>query len=253
MLYLDYLAYHNRFAAVSVAEKLLLGGGALMIAVTFAQTVTQILIMLVMNGVILASGTPPGYLARLWLAPAGFLAASLLAVFFSVSSTPFPAYSSFQIGAWYIGITGDNLVMAYTLALRSLAAVSCLLMLATTTPVAYAVALLSRFAVLRPFVEITLLTYRFIFVVLSTAGQIYTAQQSRLGYSSWRRSLSSISVLAACLGRKSFLTARDLFTALTARNYQDRLVFRYPSQNIHSIRLAFIAVILAALALTAFI
>jgi cobalt/nickel transport system permease protein len=91
--------------------------------------------------------------------------------------------------------------------------------------------------------EVALLAYRFIFVILHTAAQIYTAQQSRLGYSNLTRSIRSIGILAANLGRKSFMTARALFIGLSSRNYSERLVFRYPPQRVEPTRLTLIVAV----------
>ena len=58
-------------------------------------------------------------------------------------------------------------------------------------------------------------------------------------------------MLAANLCSKSFITARDLYTALLARNYSDKLVYRYPRQDISLIRLIAIVAVLISVALTA--
>jgi len=145
-----------------------------------------------------------------------------------------------RLGPVFIGITMAGWQAMEAALLRSLAASACLLMLAGTTPVSYLVAWMSQIAFLRPVLEVALLAYRFIFVILHTAAQIYTAQQSRLGYSSLPRSVRSIGILAANLGRKSFITARDLFIGLSSRNYTERLVFRYPPQRVAPERLTLI-------------
>jgi energy-coupling factor transporter transmembrane protein EcfT len=62
-----------------------------------------------------------------------------------------------------------------------------------------------------------------------------------------RRSLNSLALLAASVGRKAFLTANELGVALAARNYQDRLTHYYPPQPASAARLAAIAGLLAAL------
>ncbi len=252
MLYLDYLAYNNALKHVSIAEKMLLGCGGLVLSLVMPRPITLLSIIIIMHIVMLYARIPPGYLARLWLAPLLFLLVSLITVVFSASLTSFSAIYSYKIVGYYVGATGQGLEMAQQLLLRSLAAVSCLFMIATTTPVVYIVAYLSRISGLRIVMEIMLLTYRFIFVFLATAGQIYTAQQSRLGYAGPRRSLNAISMLAANLGRKSFMTARDLYTALLARNYCDRLVLRYPRQQVKAGRLLVILALLVGIALTAY-
>lgn len=248
MLYLDYLAYNNALKDVSIGEKLLLGGGGLALAVLLPRSAVLIAVFLAMHAVMLIARIPPGYILRLWLAPAAFLATGVAGIAVSISAAPFPALAQLQAGPFYIGITDAGFMAAGEMAMRSLAAVSCLLMLATTTPAAYLASWLARFPGLRPVAEIALLTYRFIFVFLAAAAQIYTAQQSRLGYVNTRRSLGSLALLAANVGRKAFLTARDLGIALNARNYQGHLTYRPPSRAASPIRLAAISAFLALLA-----
>lgn len=247
MLYLDYLAYNNALRQVSVVEKMLLGGGSLLIVLLFPHPMILLAVTLLMHGVMLYAEIPVNYLLQLWLAPLAFLVTGLLSVIVSGSFEPFPALVLWQIGPLYLGATMAGLMTAQGLLLRSVAAVSCLFMLAITTPVAHIAAYLSRLAPLRLLMEISLLTYRFIFVFLASVRQIYLAQQSRMGYAGMRCSLKSLSLLAANVGRKSFITATALYTALLARNYDDQLVFQYSRQPVKPVRLVLIAGFLSVL------
>ena len=231
MLYLDYLSYHNRFVHISILEKLAVGLGGLLLAVSSGTPVMNLAVFLFMSAILWRAGMNFGYWLRLW---------AVLTILFSFSWQPFDALWQMRLGPVHVGITATGRSAMESALLRSVAAASCLLMLAGTTPVSYLAAWASQVRVLRPVLEVALLAYRFIFVILHTAGQIYTAQQSRLGYSTLSRSLRSIGILAANLGRKSFLTARDLFIGLSSRNYEDRLVFRYPPQQVAPLRLSVI-------------
>ncbi len=253
MLYLDYLAYNNALRHVSVVEKLLLGGGALLIVLVLPQSIVLLTVIFLMQIVMLYAKIPMRYLLTLWLAPITFLLTALLPLIVSGSMQPFPALTLWKIGHLYLGVTLDGVLTAQELLLRSMAAVSCLFMLATTTPVAHIAAYLSRFPPLRLLMEISLLTYRFIFVFWACVGQIYLAQQSRLGYADKKHSLKSLGLLAANVGRKSFMTAADLYTALLARNYSDQLVFQYSRQPVRPVRLVLIVGVLVGLCATTLI
>jgi cobalt/nickel transport system permease protein len=253
VLYLDYLAHNNALRHVSVAEKLLLGGGGLLLALVLTQPQSLLTDAAVMHVLMLYAGVPPAYLWRLWRAPLAFLLVGLVSVAVSVSVAPFDGPAVVAIGAYYCGVTAVGLAAAQALLLRSVTALSCLLFLATTTPVAHLAGYFARWPGLGTLSDIALLTYRFIFVFLATAAQIYTAQQSRLGYSGGRRSLLSLGLLAANVGRKTCLSARDLYLALSARDYRDRLAVAYQSPPVRPLRLVAVAATLAAIALTAFI
>lgn len=240
MLFLDYLAYHNRLATVSLLEKTVLGIGGLCLAVSTGNAWVHGGLYAFMSLLLIWAGMPFSYWLRLWGALLPFMVVSILTILVSFSAEPFSALGVVKIDAYYVGVPAENLRQAEGALLRSAASVACLLFLAGTTPLAHVAAWGSKFAVLRPVLEVSLLAYRFIFVVMHTAGQIYTAQQSRLGYSDLRRSFRSIGSLAANVGRKSFVTARDLFIGLASRNYEDRLVFRYPRQQVQPLRLLMI-------------
>jgi len=240
MLYLDYLSYHNRFSHLSILEKLAVGLGALLLSVSSGSPAVNLAVFLFMSAILWRAGMPFGYWLRLWGTLLPFLLIAVATIMFSFSLEPFSAIWRINIGSVYVGITTMGLQATEAALLRSVAASACLLMLAGTTPISYMVAWVSQVAFLRPVLEVALLAYRFIFVILHTAGQIYTAQQSRLGYSNLSRSLRSIGILAANLGRKSFITARDLFIGLSSRNYTERLVFRYPPQRVAPIRFTLI-------------
>jgi len=240
MLYLDYLSYHNRFSHLSILEKLAVGLGALLLSVSSGSPAVNLAVFLFMSAILWRAGMPFGYWLRLWGTLLPFLLIAVATIMFSFSLEPFPAIWRINMGSVYVGITTTGLQATEAALLRSVAASACLLMLAGTTPISYLVAWVSQVAFLRPVLEVALLAYRFIFVILHTAGQIYTAQQSRLGYSNLPRSLRSIGILAANLGRKSFITARDLFIGLSSRNYTERLVFRYPPQRVAPIRFTLI-------------
>lgn len=240
MLYLDYLSYHNRFSHVSILEKLAVGLGGLLLAVSSGSPVVNLAVFIFMSAFLWCAGMSIGYWFRLWGTLLPFLLTGVATILLSFSLEAFPAIWVLQFGPVFVGITVTGQEAMEAALLRSVASAACLLMLAGTTPISYLVAWASQVAFLRPVLEVALLAYRFIFVILHTAAQIYTAQQSRLGYSSLSRSLRSIRILAANLGRKSFITARDLFIGLSSRNYAERLVFRYPPQRPAPVRFIFI-------------
>lgn len=243
MLYLDYLSYHNRFARISILEKLAVGLGGLLLAVSSGSAAVNLAVFVLMSVLLWRAGMPVVYWLRLWGTLLPFLLTAVVTILPSFAWEPFPALWGMQLGPLFVGITRAGIQLTEAALLRSLAAAACLLMLAGTTPVSYLAAWASQAAFLRPVLEVALLAYRFIFVILRTAAQIHTAQQSRLGYSDFSRSLRSIGILAANLGRKSFITARDLFIGLSSRNYRERLVFRYPPQRVSSLRLSCIVLL----------
>lgn len=226
MLYIDYLAYNNKFKDVSIAEKILLMGGGLVLAVAFPSVITATLLIVIMHGLMIFAGIPLRYVVNIWMIPLPFIVLSLLTSMVSISLEPVKYLTGVKIGHIYLGITNDSFFTAKIVFFRSIAAISCMYALALTTPMACLISYVCRHRWLKVVGEITLLTYRFIFVVIETASCIYTAQQARLGYQSWRIGLRSVGLLAANLGRTAFITSQKLYIALQSRNYSGKLIFR---------------------------
>ena len=109
------------------------------------------------------------------------------------------ALLAIPVGPWEIGVTAASLAQAAQVFLISFAAVGITLGLALTTPMVDITEQLRRWHVPQLFVELMTLIYRFIFVLLETAQAMRTAQEARLGYSSWGRWLRSAGMLASNL------------------------------------------------------
>lgn len=247
-MYLDYIAYHNKLVQVSIQEKLLLGGGCLLLALVFPQVQVLSAIILLMHLVMIGAGVPARFLLQLWLVPLGFLLFSLGSLVFDWGSQPWGG-QGFKIGNYYIWLAPQGLSSAWNLLMRCAAGTSCLFMIATTTPVVHIATFMARLRWLHGIMDIVLLTYRFIFILLETAGRMLAAQQARLGYANHRQSIQSFAVLIANLGGKSIGRANQLSIALQARNYQGELFACLPAQVPKWWRVALIIVLLAGILL----
>lgn len=247
-MYLDYIAYHNKLVQVSIQEKLLLGGGCLLLALFFSQSQVLSAVILLMHMVMLGAGVPARFLVQLWLAPLGFLLFSMGSLVLDCGSQPW-GDQSIKIANYYVWLAPHGLSSAWNLLMRCAAGTSCLFMIATTTPVVHIAAFIARLRCLHSIMEIVLLTYRFIFILLETAGSMLDAQQSRLGYANHRQSLQSYAALTANLGVKSLGRANQLSVALQARNYQGLLFSYLPVQIPKWWRVALIIGLLAGILL----
>ncbi len=118
-------------------------------------------------------------------------------------------------------ITGykDGLMEGLQIGCRILGAVSVLTVLGFSTSFTEIIAALSWFRVPKGFIEISLLAYRYIFVLIEDAMVIYNAQRNRLGYSSIRRGLNSFSTLTGSLILKAFEQSQNITASMTQRGY----------------------------------
>ena len=67
------------------------------------------------------------------------------------------------------------------------------------------------------------LIYRFIFVLMDTAGRIRVAQESRLGYGSFRKSLDHMGDLVSLVFLRAWRKGDKVYTALESRGYDGSL------------------------------
>jgi cobalt/nickel transport system permease protein len=106
---------------------------------------------------------------------------------------------------------------------RSLAASSAMLFLLFTTPFNELIEVLRRLWLPPLLLELMTFTYGFIFSFGTIVDDIGRAQRARSGYSSWRRSLQSLSLLIGQLLQRSVATYRGLAMGLAARGFQGEL------------------------------
>ena len=132
--------------------------------------------------------------------------------------------------------------------LRASAATSCLLLLAVTTPTPDLIQGLRRLGLPAEIAEVALLTWRFLFLLLDAAAAIRGAQESRLGWSNWRRGLHSLGLLIALLLPRAMDSARRLEIGLAARSFDGTLRMLSPARPVSAVWLGLVATAEAALA-----
>ncbi len=154
-------------------------------------------------------------LARL-VAPFGVAGVIVVSQAFFYGKTPLGvvAVFGFEITAY-----SEGLLRGLWIAARVLGCVSVVLLLGLTTPTHTLFRALGAFKVSRSWIDIALVTYRYIFVFLEDAFGIWTAQRVRLGYSRLSLSLKSIGVLAGAVLCRSYDQALRTAQAMRARGF----------------------------------
>ena len=102
MLYLDYLSYHNRFVHISILEKLAVGLGGLLLAVSSGTPVMNLAVFLFMSAILWRAGMNFGYWLRLWGTLLPFLLTAVLTILFSFSWQPFDALWQMRLGPVHV-------------------------------------------------------------------------------------------------------------------------------------------------------
>ena len=125
-----------------------------------------------------------------------------------------------DLGGW--GFTYDGLHVAIKTWLRCLASVGSMILLLQLLPLHRLYVVLRSLGIPKLFIDLVELTYRYIFVLEETAGQIRLAQTSRLGYQgSIRRRIQHFGMLLSRTFVLSQVESDKLYLGLVSRGYED--------------------------------
>lgn len=254
MLNIDGFAYSNKLRHVHPLEKFWFAFTTMFLCLGFSLPVISCIVILLMAfAIVRLAHIPVKVYFKLMSLPFSFLLIGVLTIAISITPQGLGAGWLAKINIFGItaGLTYNGLITAGGLFLKSLGAVSCLYFLSLTTPAVEMVAVMRKLKFPALFIELTDLIYRFIFVMLATADDIYTSQSSRWGYASVKNSMKSLGQLTAALFVKALHRSQALFTALSSRGYTGQLNVLTPEYTVSVNNIILIAVIESALAITA--
>ncbi|SNB46984.1 cobalt/nickel transport system permease protein [Geobacter sp. DSM 9736] len=131
----------------------------------------------------------------------------------------------FSLSLFGITLAGhaDGLREGTLIATRIAGAVSVVMTVGLTTSFTDLMAALSWMRVPRVLIEVALFAWRYLFLFYEEGMVIYQAQKNRLGYTGYRRSLSSFGTLAGSLVIKAFDNSQTITTAMMQRGYDGKL------------------------------
>ncbi len=239
---IDSTAHGNRLSGVSALEKMTFSGGMLLLALFLPPIPGDVLVLVVtMVAALVVARIPIGTYAKVMAVPLVFLCISLL-----------PLLVSLSLGGPYLlrlSPAAGGPLLALGVALRALAALSCLLFLALSTPLPAILQALRRLGVPAVVVEVAALVYRSIWTFVETVAATRRAQAARLGYRSLGRSYRSLGMLTASLFGRSLQRARALENGLAARNWHGDLRVLGEEASVSAGHLALIVGVQAAVVL----
>ena len=224
-LQIDTLAYTNKLRFLPPEQKLLFAF-ALLVLTYVAQVPVQLLIALWMGiwTVVYARIPAPIYF-KLMSIPAGFWLSSLLA--FIVSGVATDNYTEVQtdvwkgltVGGYYLYLSSHGMQQAGELLVRAIASTSCLYFVMLTVPFIELLQILRHLRCPPLLTDLLLLMYRFIFTLLGTANELWTAQQSRNGYRTWKLGMNSLGILVGQLLQRTLMNYRQVSLSLASRGF----------------------------------
>ncbi|RXE57182.1 cobalt ABC transporter permease [Methanoculleus taiwanensis] len=218
---LEDFAQENGLRDVNPSLKILLGLGSILLCVSSPGPATPLLIAASLSAVTIGlARIPLRCYARLLMVPASFAVMSIAVILFLTGGgavlveIPLPGFA--------LTVTTGGANLSLLLAARVLGGMCSLFFISLTTPMTDIFTVMQRLRFPTVFIDLAMLTYRFIFVLIDEAGQIYRSQRMRLGYGTFAESIRSFGMLAGALFLRTWESGEDLMRAMDARCYDGR-------------------------------
>lgn len=226
MLIIDRFAYTNKFSNSNPYVKTAASLALIVLSITNSNIyVLCAMIAGIVSTTIFGAGIPEKSYAKMIAAPAVYLIISIFAIIFTfgfsdvVNSENFVYLKQFRFLNFYIGLAEGSVRNGLTLGLRSLSGISGMYFLILTTPCSQQIRVMKKIRLPAVFIELYVLTYRFIAIFFEEAILIHTAQKMRFGYNSYKNSMNSLAVLIKILFVRIMTRFKDMESILEIRHF----------------------------------
>ncbi|WP_338749013.1 cobalt ECF transporter T component CbiQ [Bacillus sp. FJAT-52991] len=218
---IDYYANHSRLSHLHPGEKAAFAFSHLLLVLLNKEIALSIYVFILMGtATVYYAKIPFRTYGKLLLLPLLFLLLSLFPLLLSFARDGSEVEAMVQttsIAGWFMYVSYSSIHQATLLCFSAYAAVSCMYFFILTTPFHGIATLLRLLRLPEVFVELTAVTYRFIFVFIEKVEETYKAQRSRAGYDGLRSTFSSVSMLVANLFVQTMREAKHVQMAIDAR------------------------------------
>jgi cobalt/nickel transport system permease protein len=224
-LQIDTLAYSSRLRQLPPEHKLLFAIALLLITYAARVPVQLAIAGWISIWTVLYAKIPMPVYLRLLAIPIGFWLFSLPALVLNgaeVSQLPLvqtDSWQGFTWGGYYFYLSHQGMQQAEALGARAIASTCCIYFVILTIPFTEVLSVFRRMGCPVLLIELMMMMYRFIFVLLQTTHQLWTAQQSRSGYRTWKLWMKSLGLLIGQLLRCTLENYRQVSLTLASRGF----------------------------------
>ena len=127
---------------------------------------------------------------------------------------------SISILGYKLVLKGEGFYSGLHICSKVLGGISLLMIFSFTTTISRLCAGLIWFRTPSTVVELLAFMYRYIFLFLDEVSTMWTAQKSRLGHASWKKTIQSLGILAGLLIMRAFDRAERTHEAMYIRGYE---------------------------------
>ncbi len=216
----DRYAYRSKLRRLDPIAKLALSSAAVIICLSCGGIWTGICTLIMMGALTtLWGGVRPRVFLRFLRFPLAFLIIGCVTIMVNRHPAGTPVLFGLPVGGAVWGVTSGSLLHGFGIICKSMGVIASVYFLTLNTPMTDLTFALRRLHVPQLLIELMDLIYRFIFVLSDTASSIRTAQQSRLGYTGFRRSITSLGTLASMVFLRAWSKGDHVYSALESRGY----------------------------------
>ena len=218
--HLSDIAFTNAWRHRNPWEKVLFGGGLLLVALLVPPLPWCLAIALLVTLAATAGAKIP---VSSWLGvlavPVSFAILTAFGILVQINNSG----GGFSLARFSLSIDWRGLPFAGGLLMRSIAAISCLAFIGWTTPLMELTPLFQWLGVPTVLIDLSLMIYRFLFVTATTLAEMTRAQSWRLGRGDLRSRMRALSMLASGLFVRCVQRARRLENGIESRGYTGKL------------------------------
>lgn len=219
LLLIDRYAYTNKLANSNPYIKFVIVVISLGITTITKNNYINLTIFIMMGILTTAvAGIPLQKYLKILLLPMSFLLISIFTILISFGAVDIYIWS-IKLFNTYIGISQISLNDSILLTTRVLGSISATFFLGLTTPLNKIILVFRKMHLSKTIIELIVLIYRSIFIFLEEVGEIYMGQEIKFGYSSFKKSLKSTSLLLRSLFVRVMLRYKDMVIALECKLY----------------------------------
>ncbi|ABR54698.1 cobalt ABC transporter, inner membrane subunit CbiQ [Methanococcus vannielii SB] len=220
---IDNIANYNSLRDKNPILKVVFAVSSLIVSVISSSFLVPLLIALIMSMILIFfAKVPKKIYINLLLVPIFFGIFSFFLMIFLFGDV---VWASFEVFGFKINILKDGFELGLLTFSKMVGGVCCTLFLALTTPFTEIFYILKKLKVPESFLEISMLTYRYIFVLLGDTIIMSHSQKTRLGYMGLKNCYRSLGLLMGSLLIKSLDKGDFIYTTLSSRGYSGNLMF----------------------------
>ncbi|MGX7025155.1 cobalt ECF transporter T component CbiQ [Vagococcus hydrophili] len=214
MLSIDKIAYESKLKDVSPILKTVCYFGLLVYMFLLSPVFQSVGILIIaILTIYTARMTIVRYIKWL-LVPLPFLLISFITIILTVSTSKSELFFSAHLFGRYVGATSASLEMGYQLFFRSFGCLACTYFYAMSVPFNQILYVLNKCHLPSYLIEVTMLMYRFIFILIDEMLLIHQSQSMRFGYQTVKTSYHSLGLLFRVLFLQSMARYKKMMIAL---------------------------------------